>query len=382
MLRRASLALVLACSLAATPALGAPRALKEAVRVEAGTCLSAPSLVQAIGVWRGTTAVAEGVTVTVSQGSGARARFVVRRGDSVLGEREIDGANASCRELSDAVALLIAVALDAAEPGAAAGGANGAAAGGAAASGNTSSEAAAGTFAAGASPGAAPAPAPAPGGTAPLPATGPLPATWPVPQRAFVARPLTIPRDFGAPDNPAAGARLGLEITGGGGVGLDVVPAGVPLVTASLGLRFGPRQGLAGVLRGGVLATGDGQFSLRSGQVQARLAAGRLDLCGLWMPSRAGLEACAGFGAGSVSAHGSGYTLDAATSVPWAAVAARVAGRLNVVGPFGLLAGVDAFVPVLAPRLQVVSTQGAVLGEAPVPPVGVGIFLAATFTFP
>lgn len=369
-----ALALALASSIAVDARAAGPSTLRDAVRVEGGRCLSVAGLVKAIAAWRGTDAVMEGLTVSVTEATATRARFVVRQGDTVLGEREIDAAHASCHELGDALALLVAVALDAAE---------------ASVKRTAAVKPAPDTPS---SPGPEPAPtstAPAPPATAPSPpsttvtaspaTTAPLSTGAPIVQPA---RALTIPRDFGAPAPPYSAPRLALEVTAGGGVGLDIVPARVAVVSAGMGLRIGPKEGLAGVVRGGVLATSTGLLPLGDGQVETRLAAGRLDVCALWVPGRAGLEACAGLAAGWLWAHGTGYDADRETGAPWAGAIVRLAGRLHVAGPLGLFAGADALVPVLAPRLQVQSSDLVTVAEVPVPPVGVGIFLGVAFTFP
>ena len=358
-----ALSLTLAATLiVTTPAAAAP--LRDAVRVEGSRCVSADALTRAISTWRGTPEVAADIVVTVTEGPGTRARFVVQRAATVLGERDIDAASASCRELGDALALLIAVALDAAD-------AEERRARGAATPPAPATPTPAAPQATSAQPPVPPTAAPA---AAPAAAPPPAPPSPP--------RPLTVPSGFGAPPDPLTRSRLALEVTAAGGAAFDFLPGRAALVTAALGLRLGPPQGLAGLLRAGLLATTTALVDLGDGQAETQLTAGRLDACALWMPARAGLEACAGLGAGWLRAQGIGFDIDRRTGAPWMAVAARLAGRLTLAGPLGAFAGVDALVPVLAPRIEVESPERTSVAEVTVPPVGVGMLLGLAVTFP
>lgn len=327
----------------------AERGLAEAITVERPACLSAGALASAVAAWRKSDRLDPDLRVVVLETPPRGASFVVRRGEETLGERAIVAEGASCAELREALALTLAVSLDALRrppPPAA-------------------------------SPPAAPPPAALPPAAAPPVVTAP-PLASPQPLPA-----LHVPPGFLAARAEPAPIAPALEVAAHAGAAFELLPAPVAIFGGSLGLRLGrPGAAIAGAIRAGMLFTTGASFPLGSGTATARLAAGLLDGCVLVHAGRLGLEGCAGAGGGALAASGAGYAVDQEASAPWGAVHLRLAARLGVVRPLALVAGVEGFVPFAVPHLEVEDAQHTVKASVPVAPAALGLFGGAVVHFP
>lgn len=310
-------------------------------------CLTPASLASAVAAWRKDDRVDARLRVVVVE-SARGARFVVRRDGEILGERALEAASATCDELREALALTLAVSIDALP-------------------------------AAPASPAKASPPGP-PETPRVVPSAEP-----PAPPATPALRTLHVPVTFGQARAARTASRpfFAFEVDVEGGVALDLVPTPVGALSATVGLRIGPRSApLGGLVRAGLLLTSAGTFTIGEGTVEARLAAGRLDGCVLFQPGRFGLDGCIGASVGRLAARGSGFDRNAEAAAPWAALTARLAGRLSIIPALALTAGIEGFVPVLAPRLEVEDADHQTKVSVPVPPVGLGIFGGVVVTFP
>lgn len=97
-----------------------------------------------------------------------------------------------------------------------------------------------------------------------------------------------------------------------------------------------------------------------SSRAEVTWLAGRLDACYVALPTIAHLRLCGGAAAGVFIAHGVAFLASHATERPWLAAVAGVDMRVKLVGAFGLSGGIDAFAPLLRPRLEVISLDGTV----------------------
>lgn len=108
-------------STAVVPAAAPTHALSEAVTLDSGaTCLDADTLVRRVARWLGRDQVEIPIRVNV-RGSAARANsvsFVIDRGADDRAERTIFDGPTDCDQLHSAVALSIALAIDATDPNA------------------------------------------------------------------------------------------------------------------------------------------------------------------------------------------------------------------------------------------------------------------------
>jgi hypothetical protein len=330
----------------------AEHGLAEAITVERPACLSAGALASAVAAWRKSDRLDPELRVRVVETQPRGASFVIRRGDEVLGERSIDAAGASCAELREALALTLAVSLDALRRPPAA------------------------------PPPAAPPPAASPPAAPPAvaapPVIAPPPLASPQPLPA-----LHVPPGFLAERARPAPLAPALEVAAHAGAAFQLLPAPVALFGGSLGLRLGrPEATVAGAIRAGMLFTTGASFALGTGTATARLAAGLLDGCVLAQPGRFGLEGCAGAGGGALVARGAGFAADQEASAPWAAVHLRLAARLVVARPLALVAGVEGFVPFAIPRVEVEDPQHTVRASVPVAPAALGVLGGAVVHFP
>jgi hypothetical protein len=98
-------------ALGAADASAADRPIGEALDLEAGRCLRADDLAARMARWLRRDAVDEALDVAVAE-TATGARFVLRRGGTVLGERTLALGRGSCEDTAEAVALAIASAID------------------------------------------------------------------------------------------------------------------------------------------------------------------------------------------------------------------------------------------------------------------------------
>ncbi|MFT3775714.1 MAG: hypothetical protein QM820_60985 [Minicystis sp.] len=338
----AGLPLALSIVLGSALARGETRRLAEVLTVERAQCLAPATLASAVAAWRKDDRVDVRLRIEVVESAARGARFVLRRDDEVVGERTLDAAGASCDELREALALTLAVSIDAIPP---------------------------------APPSPPPAAPPAPAAPSVAPPSAPPPAP--------ALRTLHLPSTFGgARASQPSGPFFAFEVDVEGGVAIDLVPTPVGVLSATVGLRLGRSAPLGGVVRAGLLVTSAGSFTVGAGTAEARLAAGRLDGCVHFQPGRFGLDGCVGAAVGRLAARGSGFDRDADAAAPWAAITGRLAGRVSIVPAFALTAGVEGLVPIVAPRLEVEDSDHQTVVSVPVPPVALGLTAGVVVTFP
>jgi len=304
-----------------------------AFEVEGRGCLDGAELAAAVSAWRSGAAPPPGVAVLVRELAPLGAHFRIARRGETLGERTIEAPRASCAELRAALALTLALSLD-----------------------------------------AVPADPPPRSPASPEPA----PARLPEKIGPQTIAPLRLPAGFLAPRRRELAAEMALE--GGAALGLVAAPAG--LVQVSAGLRIGPRPGLSGLLRGGLVATPPASFALGTGEATVRLAAGRLDGCAAWERGAFGVEGCGGVAVGWLAAEGRGFDQDLDVGAPWAAGSLRLAGRASPLSWLGVIVAANGYVPFVAPTIGVLNNGAGPPADAPTPPVGLGLSLGLVTTVP
>ncbi len=310
--------------------------LAEAVEVLEGACISRAELLGGVEAWLNRKDVDRRIRIVVEERQAMQPRFVVRREGKPPTERRFSGGGIDCAELRAAVALAIALAIDATilqnvvEP-----------------------------------PLLPTPPEPAPPEPTP-PATEPTPA-----QSASAPRPAPRPAPKAAPKAPPpAGddaAPVFVEASLLAGLGLVPEPTWGGAVAARL-----PAGPLA--VRLGVMATAGTDVSVAQGT--ARVATLAAQLAGCLPLSEAGtFGACAGLAAGYWSARGRGFDTDLGTNLPWVAATAGPELTLPISEGAALLGRVEAFLPVVRPALEVRDLSGAIVEERSAPAAGMAASL-------
>ncbi len=290
------------------------RPLAEALRVVGGRCWNVSSLIAAVRAWLKRDEVDEQLAIEVRhlRGPPERVVFVVRRAGARASERVFSDMRLPCDDQRAAVALSIALSIDA-------------------------------TLLLRADPPVVAEPAPTPAAPAPEPPPKPVPAEAPV-RRAPVPR-----------ARPALPLWASLEA----GAAFGALPTPAPLAALSLGV--GPFHGAS--LRFGALATPEVGAGLGRGRVETQLVAGRGDGCLGTGPARLEGGGCVGLFYGRGTAKGSGFSPSQKDAFPWLAAALRVEARVAVAARVALVAGVDGFVALREVRLRVSDGQGAAVAE-------------------
>lgn len=104
----------------ATPANAADRAPLSAIEIETGACLRGKELRELVGTTLGRATFDESLEVRVVESSGPGAEISFSRDGALLGQRTFRSEGASCLEVQTAVALLVAIGIEAnSEPSAA-----------------------------------------------------------------------------------------------------------------------------------------------------------------------------------------------------------------------------------------------------------------------
>lgn len=307
-------------------------ALSEAIEVTEGDCVTRAELLACVENWLGRREIDRRIRIVVQESEPGRPRFVVMRGGKPAAERRFKPNQIACADLRAALALAIALAIDA-----------------------TILQSV-----------LEPLPAPEPPTPEPKPKPRPKPKPKPKPQ------PSPLP-----PPEPQAEAALegeatllvlaGVlpELTWGGGVGL-VVPMG------------------AFAIRGMGWGTASVDVSIGRGTASVAMAAGELGACLESELGRGPLWArgCAGAAAGAWSGRGSGFDVNRATAVPWLAATGSLSLGLPLASGASLLAGGHAYFPLLRPELEVSDPGGAAIERAEAPVAGAAGSLGAIVAFP
>lgn len=321
------------------------RPVVDALSVGPSACLQAPALAEQIVMWLRRPTLDRRLAVSVVDAPDG-VSFVIERDGEVVGKRRLDVERAACQQIHAAVALGVAVALDATvldDLGVRTGG--------------PPDRGLSAAFP------VDPMPPPLPAAFAPdwprspPDALAPPPAAGPAPRRR---------------DPVLTAAVQGMVLVG-------VLPRATIGVAPSAEITV-----LRGFdLRVSGLATGSSDVEIGSGRAEAGLFAGRLDACAtrVLLEDVARVRGCAGLLVGAVLAKGVDLPDPRTTASVWIAPAVRVDARWSFGPVFGLVLGVDGFVPGRKPEFQLVDAQGEVVEAETFPLAGVGVSVGPSLTF-
>jgi hypothetical protein len=299
--------IAVAATCIASPALadgGAPkRPLAEAFAVEVGRCLEAESLVPAVARWLKQEAIDPRITIAVRR-QGAAVVYGLYQDGVLVGQREVTSLPAGCSEFTAALALSIAVAIDA-------------------------------TFFSAEEPGEPPTPASSP----PPPPPRPPPQAPPPPKRFRSATPF----------------RHRATLTGELGFLWNTLPGVRPLLGAGIDVAWSSYL----ETRTSILTATAAASPLGSGEVETQLYAARADVCAARPLERTKLRACLGLAWGFVESRGLGFVEPRSPSHPWLALPLRgearfALGRDTTKPAWGLLTTVELIVTLRRPQIGVV----------------------------
>ncbi len=144
-------------------------------------------------------------------------------------------------------------------------------------------------------------------------------------------------------------------------------------VDVDLSARFG--------LTAGILTTFPSGTLVGPGRADLRLVAGEVGACWIALRGVIDLRACGGVGAGGVRVDGEAFAPSLSPFLPWASVMGHVGIRLAVSRWLAIEGGVDGFLPVLRPELEVASSNGAILFTRSLPVGGGAGTLGWAVTF-
>lgn len=272
--------------------------------MEPAECLEAESLVPAVARWLGQEEIDRRISIAVRRDDGAVV-YGLYRDSTLVGRRTVTNLPSGCAELTTALALSIAVAIDAT------------------------------FFGAEQQPDAVPSPVPS---ATPSPVTPPRAPARPRPKRRLRA--------------PAARQAT---LRGEAGLLWTTLPAARPLFSAGIDIAWSRHL----ETRTSILAATATTSPLGSGEVETRLYAGRADACAASPAWRLELRACLGLGWGFVEARGIGFLDRRSPSQPWLALPVR--GEVRI--PFehtgarlswGLLAAMDLVITLRRAQIGVV----------------------------
>lgn len=299
--------------------------LRTAITLQPGqTCLQEAQLESRTARWLERDQIDGRIHIVVRGGDAPQAvAFTVQRGAAPPAERRLQDLPDDCDQLHAAVALSIALAIDAT--------------------------------------------------LAEVPKSPPSPpvVAAPDPPPAVAAPPVVAP-----PPGPRADGRPRLRVDAAAGLSSGLVVGLAPAVTARVG--FSPRDWIEA--RAGLLATSTGGlgFSDVSGSYAAWIAAGRAEVCAR-APAheRVDLGVCMGAELGAFVTRGSDGLPGGgvrATS-PWVAILAGVSGEVSLWGPVGLGLSVELHAPFQERFIELRNADGSVGATERVDPVGVCILL-------
>lgn len=186
----------------------------------------------------------------------------------------------------------------------------------------------------------------------------------PTPRAAPTPREVTA----GHAEGPRAAARWGLAVGADVGVTVGVLPVPAALGGAFVEVRWHE----AWLVRVGAGATPVVGVPLGRGSAESQLLLGRLDACLLTPLHAFEGEACLGASGGRISAEGRGYLAPSSTGLAWAAAAVRFAARVPRDGIVSVRVALDGVAAVLRPTLEVHRPSGDVLDQERMPGAGLG----------
>ena len=198
----------------------------------------------------------------------------------------------------------------------------------------------------------------------------PAPPALPSPSRPAPKKKLSKAAE---PRNDPVGVRASVQALGLVGV----------LPTPVAGASFGFDVALApwADLRISGMGTLQRPVRIGAGDAHVGLAAGRFDGCFVRPVDTVSLVGCGGVAAGRWIAAGSGYDVNQSPSLPWMAAVARVEGRLRVGEGTHVVFAVDGYVPLLRPGLDVRGQDGQVVASTEAPAAGLGLAVGPLIAF-
>jgi hypothetical protein len=131
----------------------------------------------------------------------------------------------------------------------------------------------------------------------------------------------------------------------------------------------------------GTLTTFPSDTPVGSGRADLRLVAAEAAGCWIALPGPVELRACGGVAAGGVRVEGEAFAPSLSPLLPWVSVMGHAGIRLAVLKWLAIEGGLDGFLPILRPNLEVASPNGAIVFSRSFP-VGGGVGalgLALTF---
>lgn len=324
--RKAEAFAIVATTLVATTPAGAQpvHPVRDALRVGPSSCLDAATLASRVEMWLGRPEIDARVSVRVGdeRDKGHGVVFTVLREGEPVAERRLRPRGIPCPDLTAAVGIAIALAVDA-------------------------------TFLASLM------------NVADVESLKAPPEPPPKPVRAPASRP--------EPRQETVGVRASVQAVGLVGV----LPA--PVAGASFG--FDAALASWADLRITGVGTAHRPVRIGTGEADVGLAAGRFDGCFVRPVDTVSLVGCGGFAAGRWMTSGTGYDVNQSPSLPWMAAVARLEGRLEVGEDKYVVLALDGFIPLLRPRLDVEDGSGRVVASAETPAAGLGVAVGPAIAF-
>lgn len=320
----------------AFPAAAEPQthAVADAIAVGPSECFTGPDLASRVEMWLGRNEIDQRVSVQVSdlRHRGEGVVFVVTREGKSAAERRLRPREIPCADLTAAVGLAIAMAIDA-------------------------------TFLASfldvedlrraeEPPSPTPPPLPAPVADKPSPAPK-LVRAEPKPVASFVHGALQATGLIGVLPVPTAGGTFSVDVS---------LSRWVELRLAGLG-------------------TFDPAVQLGSGRVRVGAAAARVSPCLVQPIDELSVAGCAGLAAGRWVARGEDFDVNHASTLPWVAAVATGEGRLRLGELTSLRFTVEGFVPFVRPSLDVEDGSGRVVASKQAATAGLGISVGPAIAF-
>jgi hypothetical protein len=151
-------------------------------------------------------------------------------------------------------------------------------------------------------------------------------------------------------------------------------PALLPRPAVGLSPALSVRLGGPFEMAASVLGTYPVEVQVGSGTGDLSLIAGRLDGCVARYRNVLGSRACLGAAMGRLVADGTGYAQSYAPRLTWAGATATLEASVKLATGFRVALGMDGILPLIVPRLVVLSPQGDVVAATNLPQFGAMFF--------